>query len=272
MIFTCSLSDFFHQDADQWRPKAWEVIRRTPHHRYHILTKRISRVFTNPEKCLPPDWNTEWDKAFKHVWLGVTVETPQFYWRMDILNRIKTTLRWVSCEPLLEQLPDLRKHGLGTTVKWCFSGGESDRWDPRPKGGVPETWFLEIRDQCEQAKVPFHFLQRGGSQPCHCGCMSKYGCRRLVGRMYQEYPVPTLVAESPKQGRRQRERILSSLKKNNVSAYKTPVQTESARGVPGQIDRILLTDAINQQTLNTLQTALPNTRLTLETWPQIGAI
>lgn len=267
MIFTCSLSDFFHKDGDPWRPRAWEVIRRTPHHRYHILTKRISRVFSNPQKCLPPDWDSEWDKAYRHVWLGVTVEKPRYYWRMDILNRINTTLRWVSCEPLLARLPDLQKHGLGTTIKWCFTGGESDRYDPRPKGGVPQDWFLEIRDQCVTAKVPFHFLQQGGSKPCHCGCNSKYGCRRLAGRMYQEYPVPTLMAEGPKNGKRQRQRILDVLKKHNLATYKMPVQTEQARGVPGQTDRILLIKTISNQTVNALQTELHNTTLRLETWP-----
>lgn len=267
MIFTCSLSDFFHQDADRWRPLAWEVIRRTPHHRYHILTKRISRVFTNPEKCLPADWDSEWDGAYKHVWLGVTVETPQFYWRMDMLNRIKSKLRWVSCEPLLEPLPDLQKHGLGTTIRWTFSGGESDRYDPRPKGGVPEKWFLDIRDQCAAAKVPFHFLQKGGSQPCSCGCFSKYGCRKVAGRMYQEYPVPTLVAQGPKNGKRQRQRVLHVLKKNNIEAYKTPVQTEQTRGIPGQTDRIPLKEPISSQTLANLQTELRNTTVTLQTWP-----
>jgi len=266
MIFTCSLSDFFHQDGDPWRSQAWEVIRRTPYHRYHILTKRISRVLSNPEKCLPPDWDTEWNRAYSHVWLGVTVETAQFYWRLDILNRIKTTLRWVSCEPLLAPLPDLKKHGLGSTVTWCFTGGESDRYDPRPKGGVPQDWFLDIRDQCHDAKVPFHFLQQGGSKACRCGCNSKYGCRRLSGVWYQQYPVPSLIVEGPKKGKRQREHILDLLKKNNVPAYKTPVQTEATRGIPKQTDRILLTDTISDQTLRNLKKALPNTIVTLETW------
>ncbi len=39
LIFTCSLGDFFHRAADQWRAEAWDIIRRTPHHRYQLLTK-----------------------------------------------------------------------------------------------------------------------------------------------------------------------------------------------------------------------------------------
>jgi protein gp37 len=269
VIFTNSLSDFFHQDGDPWRDRAWEVIRKTPQHRYHILTKRISRVFTNPEKCLPSDWDTEWNKAYAHVWLGVTVETPQYYWRLDMLNRIKTTLRFVSCEPLLGPLSDLKAHGLGTSVHWAFAGGESDTRDPRPKGGVPENWFLDIRDQCDSVRVPFHFLQKGGSEPCHDGCYSRYGCRRLRGEWFQQYPMPTLIAEGPKDGRSQRLRILNLLKKHNIPTYKMAVQTEQTRGIAGQTDHILLLNTISNQTVNDLLDELGNTTLRLQTWPHM---
>jgi len=233
------------------------------------LTKRISRVLSNPEKCLPDDWDTQWDKAYKHVWLGVTVEKPQYYWRMDILNKVKTTLRFISCEPLLEPLPDLQRHGLGTTIHWAFCGGESDSRDPRPAGGAPESWFLDVRDQCAQAKVPFHFLQRGGSQPCTCGCYSRYGCRTVGGRWHQQYPMPTLIASGPKLGRRQLTRIRNVLKRHGIETYKTAAQTEQTRGVPGQIDRILLKSTVSDQTLSDLQAELGNTALTLETWPHM---
>ena len=52
MIFTCSWSDWFHPAADAWRPEAWEIIKRTPHHTYQILTKRPERIADN----LPDDW------------------------------------------------------------------------------------------------------------------------------------------------------------------------------------------------------------------------
>lgn len=267
IIFTCSLSDFFHQDADPWRAQAWRVIRATPQHRYHILTKRISRVFSNPSKCLPPDWDTEWDRAYRHVWLGVTCEAPQYYWRMDMLSKIKTTLRFVSCEPVLESLPDLTKHGLGSSILWTFAGGESDPHNPRPKGGVPKQWFEGIRDQCDSVKVPFHFLQTGGTQRCTCGCYSRYGSRVFDGKWHQEYPLPTLIAQGPKDGKRQRKRVLEVLKRNNVDTYKIPVQTEQRRGVPGQTDRILLLNSISSQTVRQLEAQLGNTTLRLETWP-----
>jgi len=40
LVFTCSWSDWFHADADAWRDEAWDIIRRTPHLTYQILTKR----------------------------------------------------------------------------------------------------------------------------------------------------------------------------------------------------------------------------------------
>jgi len=268
VIFTCSLSDFFHVAADPWRERAWRVIASTTQHRYHILTKRISRVYTNPEKCLPADWNEEWDKKYRHVWIGTTVEDPQFYWRMDLLCKIKTTLRFVSCEPLLAPLSDLKQHGLGSSIFWAFAGGESDPHHPRPAGGVPQQWFEEIRQQCDSVKVPFHFLQTGGTTRCGCGCYSRYGCRAYNGvNWFQQYPIPTLVARGPKNAKRQRQRILDALKKADIGYYKMPVQTEQRRGVPGQTDRVLLLNTISNQTVDDLQAELGNTTLTLETWP-----
>src|SRR5688500_2786405 len=63
-IFTCSWSDFFIKDADEWRKDAWDVIRKTQHHQWQILTKRPERI----KECLPEDWGGGWD----NVWLGVS--------------------------------------------------------------------------------------------------------------------------------------------------------------------------------------------------------
>src|ERR1051325_11572731 len=64
-IFTCSWSDFFIEEADEWRPEAWEIIRKTPEFIYQILTKRPERIIGN----IP--WITE---PWPNVWLGVSVE------------------------------------------------------------------------------------------------------------------------------------------------------------------------------------------------------
>src|SRR5215472_9745754 len=64
LVFTCSWSDWFIEDADEWRPEAWEVIRQTPHLTYQILTKRPELIADR----LPADWGRGWP----NVWLGVS--------------------------------------------------------------------------------------------------------------------------------------------------------------------------------------------------------
>src|ERR1700733_10506093 len=95
MIFTCSWSDFFIEEADSWRPEAWEVIRATPQHAYQILTKRACRIATH----LPRGW------PFPNVWLGVSVENPRFFSRIDELRNVAASVRFLSLEPLLSAMP-----------------------------------------------------------------------------------------------------------------------------------------------------------------------
>ena len=128
-IFTCSWSDFFIKEADAWRADAWDVIRRTPHHTWLILTKRIDRVM----ECLPPDWG---EKGYANVWIGVSVEDQKHYSRVAKLAKVPAALRFVSFEPLLGaiNIPDVsfyRKH-----IRWSILGGESGndqgKWLYRP--------------------------------------------------------------------------------------------------------------------------------------------
>ena len=93
-IFTCSWSDFFIDEADQWRADAWEVIRNTPQHTWMILTKRPERILN----CLPPDWGST---GYPNVWLGVSVEDEDTTWRIAYFSIIPAVCRFVSFEPLL---------------------------------------------------------------------------------------------------------------------------------------------------------------------------
>lgn len=94
-IFTCSFSDFFIEEADQWREWAWDIIRAHPQFVWQILTKRPERI----KQCLPADWGDGWD----NVWLGVSVENQEAAnLRIPILLSIPAKVRWLSCEPLLE--------------------------------------------------------------------------------------------------------------------------------------------------------------------------
>jgi protein gp37 len=165
-IFTCSWSDFFIDTADPWRPEAWDIIRQTPHHTYLMLTKRPERI----KDHLPMIW------PWAHVYLGVSIESQAYLWRADVLRGIPAAIRFLSCEPLLEDLGTLDLSGIG----WVIVGGESGP-TVRP---MAASWVRSIRDQCVAAGVPFFFKQWGGRTP-------KAGGNMLDGRCWHEKPVRT---------------------------------------------------------------------------------
>ena len=119
-VFTCSFSDFFLEEADCWRDDAWDVMRRTPHLTWLILTKRPERIL----KCLPPDWGQGWD----NVWLGVSVGIQSSFERAKILAEIPARIRFISAEPLLEELDfliEFNEKSLMLHYQWVIFGGET---------------------------------------------------------------------------------------------------------------------------------------------------
>lgn len=118
LIFTCSWSDWFIEEADVWRDEAWSVIKNTPHHTYQILTKRPERI----KKCLPKDWGA----GYPNVWIGVSVESDDEKSRIDELASIPVTIRFISAEPLIGELNLVtHKDILSSSYHWIIIGGES---------------------------------------------------------------------------------------------------------------------------------------------------
>ena len=112
LIFVNSMSDLFHVDVpEEYLQRVFDVMRRTPQHTYQILTKRAERL----ARVAP---RLEWRP---NVWVGVSVESPAFKWRIDYLRRVPATIRFVSAEPLLERLSGLDLRG----IQWLIAGGES---------------------------------------------------------------------------------------------------------------------------------------------------
>jgi len=144
-IFTCSWSDWFIDKADPWRDEAWDIIRRTPHHIYQILTKRPERI----KDHLPADWGEGWP----NVWLGVSVEDQARKHRIDTLREIPASVRFLSCEPILEDLGQLDLTGIA----WVIAGGESGP-GARP---FDLDWGRNLIDQCAAAEVPIFVKQLG---------------------------------------------------------------------------------------------------------------
>lgn len=121
-VFTCSWSDFFIEDADIWRAAAWDIIKKTPHLTYQILTKRPERI----QACLPPDWG----EGYPNVWLGVSVEDQQqANKRIPILLEIPAKVRFLSCEPLLGEI-ELTRIDDGDYIIDCISGRVTDMGRP----------------------------------------------------------------------------------------------------------------------------------------------
>lgn len=175
MVFTCSMSDFFIEDADQWRPEAWNLIKDTPNLIYQILTKRPELIAGR----LPADWG----QGYPNVWLGVSVENKRFLIRMDTLRRVPVVLRFISAEPLLQDvMPELESHIDG--FSWVIVGGESGNGsnDFRP---MPHEWARNIRDLCRRRGIKFFFKQSAAFR-------TEMGTT-LDGRQYREYPVPRRV-------------------------------------------------------------------------------
>lgn len=173
-VFTCSWSDWFHPDADHWRPDAWDVIRQRPDLRFLILTKRPERITMH----LPADWDDGWPQ----VGLGVTVEDQRrALERLPHLLAARAAWHFLSVEPLLGALdvsdvlatrvpgrPELLYGFRGATryyhdrrLDWLIVGGESG---PHARPTHPD-WVRALRDQAQAAGVPFLFKQWGEWAP-----------------------------------------------------------------------------------------------------------
>src|SRR5256885_1973045 len=151
-VFTCSWSDFFHEDADAWRPRAWDIISRCPNLQFQILTKRPENIYDRLPDLGPGGlFCRDWGGGWPNVWLGVSVENPKYLWRVDKLREIPARVHFISAEPLLAGLPTLNlKH-----IEWMIVGGESG------PGYRPMKMELasELRDKAVKARTAFFFKQ-----------------------------------------------------------------------------------------------------------------
>ena len=148
VVWTCFTSDFLLEEADPWRPDAWDMIRQRPDLNFFFITKRIERL----AQCLPPDWGAGWP----HVHIAATMENQAMAdRRLPVLKKAPIAHRYIICEPLLGPV-DLSAH-LGPWVKSVTAGGESGA-DARL---CDYAWVLSLRDQCQAAGVSFWFKQTG---------------------------------------------------------------------------------------------------------------
>ena len=148
MVWTCFSSDFLLEDADDWRPWAWAMMRARSDLNFFFITKRIHRL----AECLPPDWGA----GYENISVCVTAEDQtRADFRLPILEQAPIRYKSISCEPLLGPV-DLSRW-LGPHITQVVAGGESGA-EARP---CRYEWILDIRAQCAAAGVPFLFKQTG---------------------------------------------------------------------------------------------------------------
>ena len=175
-IFTCSWSDFFIQEADQWRSDAWKIIEQHPQFIWQILTKRPERI----QQYLPHNWGNGWP----HVWLGVSIESDAEKHRLATLQALKTNTStfktFVSYEPAIGYL-DLLNDDVITSVyfenlDWLIAGGESGndtgKYLYRP---CSLDWLENIVRQCQTAGVPVFVKQLGTYLSKELGLSTRHG-------------------------------------------------------------------------------------------------
>lgn len=170
-VFVCSMGDLFHEDVPYgFVDDVISIIEQTPRHRYQILTKRADRMAAYFAQRVIPD----------NIWLGVTVDVVSSKERIDHLRKLTSSVNFLSCEPLLEDLGaiDLRN------IDWVIAGGESGV-SARP---MKEEWVLSIKRQADVAKIPFFFKQ-WGTWGCDGVKRNKKDNGKLLGgNVYQAMP------------------------------------------------------------------------------------
>ena len=164
VIFVNSMSDLFHKDVPlRFIERVFATMQDCPQHTFQILTKRSTRLRQLAGKLNWPH----------NVWMGVSVEDAKVMNRIEDLKAVPAQVRFLSCEPLIGPLENLKLNG----IHWVIVGGESGP-EARP---MKEDWVYSIHRQCVLAKVPFFFKQWGGVRKDLTG-------RELNGRTFDEMP------------------------------------------------------------------------------------
>ena len=179
VVFVNSMSDLFHVEVpDQYIAAVAHVMEAASWHTFQVLTKRSDRL----QHLLKNE--LRFASNLKNVWWGVSVENRKHGLpRIEHLRDIECSIRFLSIEPLLEDLGEIDL----SNIDWVIVGGESG---PGARKMEPK-WVDSILKQCRQAGVPFFFKQWGGVQK------SKFG-RKLHGRTYDRMPRRMVSCVPPK--------------------------------------------------------------------------
>lgn len=164
-IFVNSMSDLFHRDIpDNYVDDVFSEMETVDRHIYQVLTKRPERM----RRYVRSRYGSRTVPG--QIWLGVSVESEAYAWRVDMLRDVPASIRFLSIEPMLGPVEAVSLEG----ISWVIVGGESG---PRHRG-MDAQWVREVRDRCVGSKIAFFFKQwhKAGSG------------RALDGRTWDEFP------------------------------------------------------------------------------------
>ena len=163
-VFVNSMSDLFHAEVPLGFIQAvFSTIVAAEQHTFQVLTKR-------PEQALELADQLPWPS---NLWMGTSVENADYLHRVDTLRRIPAKTRFLSLEPLIGAIPNIDL----TNIDWVIAGGESGPGARK----IEEDWVRSIRDQCDDAGIPFFFKQWGGTNKKRSG-------RMLDNRTWDYFP------------------------------------------------------------------------------------
>lgn len=145
IVFVNSMSDLFHEDIPfDYVQKVFRVMNDNPQHIFQVLTKRAEQLSKLHTRL---NWPS-------NTWMGVTVESKEYEYRIDLLRETSASVKFLSIEPMIGPTRTLDLSG----IDWVIVGGESG-FGARP---IKKEWVLDIQEQCLHADVPFFFKQWGG--------------------------------------------------------------------------------------------------------------
>jgi protein gp37 len=149
LIRVCMSSDFFLEEADEWRNEAWEIMKKRSDVKFFLLTKRPERV----AKSLPKDWGEGWDNIFFNVTCENQRRADE---RIPILLELPFKHKGIMTAPLIGQI-SIDKYLESGQIEQVIAGGEN--YDGARSCNF--DWIKSLRQQCEKHNVTFCFIETG---------------------------------------------------------------------------------------------------------------
>lgn len=148
-IRVCMTSDFFLEEADEWRPQAWQIMRQRPDVVFFLLTKRPERV----RRCLPDDWGSGWENVFFNVTCENQKRADE---RIPLLFELPFKHKGIMAAPFIGPV-SIESYLAAGQIEQVIAGGEN--YDgSRP---LDYAWVKKLYDECVAADVTFCFIETG---------------------------------------------------------------------------------------------------------------